>query len=77
MNLTRSMVGSDRRPVGKWQGAGGHSSVGRRGLDGTGPVCPRRGAKGPWIARGWREGRRGGLGCRAGSRWWGRRDCCR
>jgi hypothetical protein len=32
-----------------------------------GPVWRRRGAKkGPWIARGWREGRRGGLGCRAG-----------
>ena len=34
--------------------------------DGT--VCPPRGAQGPWIARGWREGRRGGLGCRTGSR---------
>jgi hypothetical protein len=30
------------------------------------PVCPPRGAKGPWIARGWREDRRGGLGCHAG-----------
>ena len=47
---------------------GGHPRGRRRGWGGTGPVCPPHGPKGPWIARRWREGRRGGLGCRAGNR---------